>query len=168
VLEQACVRIEPIAECKRITIRRDLTADVAYFGDEAFLQELAIIFLDNAIKYSPCDTEVRVQLDRVNDIVRITFESQGCGIAREDRPRIFERFYRGHNAGSSESRSGGLGLAIAKAIVDAQGGSIECNSVPDSHTMFVVTLPYVAVGRIEDWGVRAASETNVARSSAAA
>lgn len=153
VLEQACVRIKSIADSKRIRIRRDLTSDIAYFGDEAFLQELAVIFLDNAIKYSPCDTEVRVRLERVEDNVRITFEDQGCGIAREDCPRIFERFFRGQNIGSSESRSGGLGLAIAKAIVDAQGGSIECNSVLGSSTTFVVTLPYVAIPSVrnDEW-----------------
>jgi signal transduction histidine kinase len=168
VLEQACVRIESIAESKRINIQRDLTRDLAYFGDEAFLQELAIIFLDNAIKYSPCDTEVRIGLDRVDNNVRIAFEDQGRGVAPEDRPRIFERFYRGHNVGGSESRSGGLGLAIAKAIVDAQGGSIACNSVPGSHTTFIVTLPYVTIERIEDWGTRAAIDADIARTSTAA
>ncbi len=154
VLEQACARIEPIAEAKGIGIRRDLSSDLAYLGDEVFLQELAIIFLDNAIKYSPSHTEVRVQLARVDDHVRVTFEDQGCGIASDDCARIFERFFRGRNAGSSESRSGGLGLAIAKAIVEAQGGSITCNSILGSSTTFVVTLPYVAtpfVG-IENWG----------------
>jgi signal transduction histidine kinase len=166
VLEQACVRVEAIAESKRISIRRDLTRDLAYFGDEAFLQELALIFLDNAIKYSPCDSEVRIQLDRVGDNVRITFEDQGRGIASEDRPRIFERFYRGHNVGSSESRSGGLGLAIAKAIVDAQGGSIECDSVPGSRTTFMVTLPYVAIPpvSIEDWGSIAKTDADACSS----
>ena len=154
VLEQACARIESIAEVKGIGIRRDLGLDLAYLGDEAFLQELAIIFLDNAIKYSPSNTEVRVQLEHVDDKVRIVFEDQGCGIASEDCARIFERFYRGHNVGSSESRSGGLGLAIAKAIVESQGGSIECNSVLGSSTTFIVTLPYVAIPPVgvENWG----------------
>jgi signal transduction histidine kinase len=167
VLEQACGRIESIADSERISIRRDLTLDLAYFGDEAFLQELAVIFLDNAIKYSPCDTEVRVQLERVDDTVRITFEDQGCGIASEDCPRIFERFFRGHNIGSSESRSGGLGLAIAKAIVDAHGGSIECNSVLGSSTTFVVTLPYVAIPP-QDWNSVADNSRDAALSSATA
>lgn len=152
VLEQACVKIEGIADSKRISIRRDLTSDLAYFGDEAFLHELAIIFLDNAIKYSPTGTEVRVQLDRVDDKVQITFQDQGCGIASEDCPRIFERFFRGQNVGTSESRSGGLGLAIAKAIVDAQGGSIECKSTLGSSTTFVVTLPYVPTIPNAEWG----------------
>jgi signal transduction histidine kinase len=170
VLEQACVRIESIADSKGIGIRRDLTLDLAYFGDEAFLQELAIIFLDNAIKYSPSNTEVRVQLERIDKQVRITFEDQGCGIAREDCPRIFERFFRGHNIGSSESRSGGLGLAIAKAIVESQGGSIECNSVLGSSTTFVVTLPYVAIPRvpIENWDSSAETQNDAACSSALA
>jgi signal transduction histidine kinase len=170
VLEQACCRIESIADAKGIGIRRDLSLDLAYFGDEAFLQELAIIFLDNAIKYSPGNTEVRVQLERVGDKVQITFEDHGCGIAREDCPRIFERFFRGHNIGSSESRSGGLGLAIAKAIVEAQGGSIECNSVLGSSTTFIVTLPYVAIPpvRIENWGSSAEADNDVAHSSAVA
>jgi signal transduction histidine kinase len=158
VLEQACVRIESIADSKRITVRRDLTSDLAYFGDETFLQELAIVFLDNAIKYSPSDTEVRVELERVDDKIRITFEDHGCGIAREDCPRIFERFFRGHNIGSNASRSGGLGLAIAKAIVEAQGGSIDCNSVLECSTTFIVTLPYVAIPpvHVEEWDSAAA------------
>ncbi len=160
VLEQACIRINPIADSKRIRIARDLNSDLAYFGDEAFLQELAIIFLDNAIKYSPCDTEVRIQLEREHDKVRMMFEDQGCGIAKEDCPRIFERFFRGHNVGNSESRSGGLGLAIAKAIVEAQGGSIECNSVLGSNTTFIVTLPYIAIPpvSIENWSSSAESD----------
>jgi signal transduction histidine kinase len=170
VLEQACGRIESIADAKGIGIRRDLSLDLAYFGDEAFLQELAIIFLDNAIKYSPSNTEVRVQLERLDDKVQITFEDQGCGIASEDCPRIFERFFRGHNIGGSESRSGGLGLTIAKAIVEAQGGSIECNSVLGSSTTFIVTLPYVAIPpvRIENWDSSAETDNEAVRSSAVA
>jgi two-component system, OmpR family, sensor histidine kinase CiaH len=170
VLDQACGRMEQIADAKGISIRRDLSLDLAYFGDEAFLQELAIIFLDNAVKYSPRDTEVRVQLERVDDRVQITFEDQGCGIASEDCPRIFERFFRGHNSGGSESRSGGLGLAIAKAIVEAQGGSIECNSVLGSSTTFVVTLPYVAIPpvRIENWDRTVEADNEAAPTSAVA
>lgn len=168
VLDQACIRIKPIADSKRIRIARDLNSDVAYFGDEAFLQELAIIFLDNAIKYSPCDTEVRIQLEREHDKVRMMVEDQGCGITKEDCPRIFERFFRGHNVGSSESRSGGLGLAIAKAIVDAQGGSIECNSVLGANTTFIVTLPYVAIPTVSTESWSSSAENDPACSSALA
>lgn len=149
VVEQACTRVAPLAQTKRISIRRNLTRDLSYFGDEAFLQELGVIFLDNAIKYSPCDTEIQVQLEQVGSQIQIKFQDQGYGIANEDRPHIFERFFRGHHSGGSESRSGGLGLAIAKALVDAQNGSIECASTLGYQTTFTVTLPYFA-GPAED------------------
>lgn len=154
VIEQACVRIEAIADSKQISIRRDLASDLVHFGDETFLQELAIIFLDNAIKYSPSGSEVRVQLERGGDNIRLAIQDQGRGIASKDCPHIFERFFRGQNVRSSESRSGGLGLAIAKAIVEAEGGSIDCNSILGSGTTFVVTLPYTAIPpeHIEDLG----------------
>jgi signal transduction histidine kinase len=145
VVEQACTRLAPVAHTKGIRIRRDLTRDLSYLGDEAFLQELGVIFLDNAIKYSPCDTEIYVKLERAGNQVRIQFRDQGYGIADEDRPHIFERFFRGHQSGGSESRSGGLGLAIAKALVDAQNGSIVCDSTPGRQTTFTITLPYLPV-----------------------
>ncbi|MGA8408983.1 MAG: ATP-binding protein [Candidatus Acidiferrales bacterium] len=140
VMEQACTRIGPLAQAKRIRIERDLSEDIAYFGDETLLQELSIIFLDNAIKYSPPDTLVRVNLERDHGRLRLKFRDQGYGIPREHLPHIFERFYRARVPESSETRSGGLGLAIAQAIVHAQGGSIECESTPASHTTFTVIL----------------------------
>jgi signal transduction histidine kinase len=140
VIEQACSRVGPLAQLKRIRIQRDLSEDVAYFGDEALLHELSIIFLDNAIKYSPPDTVVEVNLERSGGQVRIKFQDHGYGIASDQLPHIFERFYRAWLPGSGETRSGGLGLAIAQAIVDAQGGSIECESAPGSHTTFTVIL----------------------------
>jgi two-component system OmpR family sensor kinase len=140
VIEQACARIGPLAQSKRIRIERDLSEDIAYFGDETLLHELSIIFLDNAIKYSPPDTVVRVNLEKAHGQLRMTFQDQGYGIPSDHLPHIFERFYRARLPESSETRSGGLGLAIAQAIVHAQGGSIECESTPLSHTTFTVIL----------------------------
>jgi two-component system OmpR family sensor kinase len=141
VIEQACLRIAPLAASKRIQIERDLSQDVSYSGDEALLHELSIIFLDNAIKYSPPNTKVVVALERSDGQVRVQFRDHGYGIPSEHLPHIFERFYRAFIHGGSETRSGGLGLAIAQAIVHAQGGSIKCESSPGSHTTFTVTLP---------------------------
>jgi two-component system, OmpR family, sensor kinase len=144
VIEQACARVGPLAQSKRIRIERDLSEDIAYFGDETLLQELSIIFLDNAIKYSPPDTLVRVNLEKAHGRLRMKFQDQGYGIPGEHLPHIFERFYRGRLPESPETRSGGLGLAIAQAIVQAQGGSIECESTPSSHTTFTVILQDMA------------------------
>ncbi|HEY6291752.1 MAG TPA: ATP-binding protein [Terriglobia bacterium] len=142
VLEEACALVASRARAKDIVIARNLRdQDIAYLGDEAFLHELFLIFLDNAIKYSPVGSRVRVTLEAPDGAIRVRFEDQGIGISSEHLPRIFERFYRAAPPGNGESQSGGLGLAIAQAIARAQGGSIECESTPGAGSTFTVTLP---------------------------
>jgi two-component system, OmpR family, sensor kinase len=141
VLEEACALVAPRARTKNISIVRDLDHGVPYVGDEAFLHELFLIFLDNAIKYSRDDSRVRVSLAHDESTIRICFEDHGIGIAIEHLPFIFERFYRAARSGNGEAHSGGLGLAIAQAIVRAQGGSIECQSARGSGSTFTILLP---------------------------
>src|SRR3984893_5230990 len=141
VLEEACALVNSRAQAKNISIVRELDQESPYFGDEAFLHHLFLIFLDNAIKYSPSATILRVTLENRDAEVRVCFADQGVGISSEHLPLIFERFYRAAPAGSGEAQSGGLGLAIAQAIVGAQGGSIECESTPGVGSTFTVVLP---------------------------
>ncbi len=141
VLEEACGLAAPLASQKDIHIERHLDRDVLFHGDPAFLRQLFLIFLDNAIKYSPPGTKVGVTLAKDND-VRIRFQDEGIGISKEDLPRIFERFFRA--APSGESHSGGLGLSIAQAIVQAHHGAIECESTPGAGSVFTVQLPLTA------------------------
>lgn len=141
VLEETCALATPLGQAKDITIERQLNREVAYLGDEAFLRQLFLIFLDNAIKYSPPNTRVRVNLTTVDGVVEVKFQDQGMGIPKEHLPHIFERFYRAAQPGTGEARSGGLGLAIAQAIARAQGGSIECETAPGTGSTFTVNLP---------------------------
>jgi len=141
ILEEACTLVAPRARAKNISIARDLNQEVAYVGDEAFLHELFLIFLDNAIKYSHVDSQVRVNLTQDRSSIRICFEDEGMGIAGEHLPFIFERFYRAARPGNGEAHSGGLGLAIAQAIARAHGGSIECQSAPGLGSTFTILLP---------------------------
>jgi signal transduction histidine kinase len=138
VLEESCGFAAPLAKSKQIRIERDLQHDVLYNGDPTFLRQLFLIFIDNAIKYSPSGTQVRVTLAKKDDVC-VSFQDQGIGIAKQDLPRIFERFYR--VAPSSETQSGGLGLAIARAIVQAHRGTIECDSQLGLGSVFTVRLP---------------------------
>jgi len=140
ILEETCALVAPRARAKNISIVRDLNQEVSYVGDEAFLHELFLIFLDNAIKYSRSDSQVRVSIEQSNDAIRICFEDQGIGIASEHLPFIFKRFYRAARPGNGEAHSGGLGLAIALAIARAQGGSIECQSALGEGSTFTVLL----------------------------
>ena len=140
VLEEACALVASRAHTKNIVIVRELNQEIAYSGDEAFLHQLFLIFLDNAIKYSSSDTQVRVALEQQNGTILARFEDQGIGISSEHLPRIFERFYRAAPSTSGEAHSGGLGLAIAQAIARAQGGSIECQSTLGAGSTFTVIL----------------------------
>jgi len=138
VLEESCGLAMPLANHKKIRIERDLQKDVQFNGDATFLRQLFLIFLDNAIKYSRSGSRVRVTLTKKDD-VRVCFQDEGIGIAKEDLPHIFERFFR---AGpSTETQSGGLGLAIAQAIAQAHNGTIECRSEAGLGSSFTVRLP---------------------------
>lgn len=141
VLEEACLLVSPAARRKSVHLARDLKNEAAYRGDEAFLRELFLIFLDNAIKYSHQGGAVRVRLETLRSRIRVSFEDDGIGIADADLPHIFERFYRAASRSGAEAHSGGLGLAIAQALVSAQGGTIACRSVLGKGTTFAISLP---------------------------
>jgi two-component system, OmpR family, sensor kinase len=141
VLEEACALVSSRARSKGIAIVRELQQGVSYVGDEAILHQLFLIFLDNAIKHSRANSRIRVSLTENNGAVEICFADQGIGISSEHLPFIFERFYRAAPSNSGEAHGGGLGLAIAQAIVGAQGGSIACESAPDIGSTFTIILP---------------------------
>jgi signal transduction histidine kinase len=141
VLEDACIMAEQPAKSKDIVIVRQLGEEIPYFGDEAFLQDLFLIFLENAIKYSPRATRVSVEMCRWDGKILVKFKDQGIGIDSQHLPHIFERFYRAVQNNGTDARSGGLGLAIAQVIVSAQNGSIQCETTPGKGSTFTVGLP---------------------------
>jgi signal transduction histidine kinase len=94
--------------------------------------------VDNAIKYSTTEKHLTVKGTATAKSVTLTVRDRGTGIARKDLSRVFERFYRGGNVTSSGS---GLGLPIAKRIVEGHGGRIEVRSTVGSGTEVHVTLP---------------------------
>ncbi len=141
LLEEACALVTLRARAKDISLVRNLQLEVEYFGDEAFLHQLFLIFLDNAIKYSPSHTRIHVALEQRDCNIRVTFADQGIGISPEHLPFIFDRFFRAASLGAGDAHSGGLGLAIAQAIVTALGGCIECASTPGAGSTFTVVLP---------------------------
>ncbi len=145
VLEEACEIAIPLARSKGISIEQNLQLEIASRGDESFLRDLFLVFLENAVKYSPSNTRIKVNLSRVNGSARVQFQDQGIGISPEHVPHIFERFYRADGTSHVEARSGGLGLAIAKAIANAHGGNIECQTAPGSGSTFTITLPIAGV-----------------------
>lgn len=147
VAEEACALADPLARVKEITIKRDLARAIPYVGDDAFLRQLFLVFLDNAVKYSEPRTTIQVTLARSDGFYEVRFEDRGLGIDLQHLPRIFDRFYRVPSTAEGETQSGGLGLAIAQAIAHAHGGLIECSSEPGEGSQFTVKLP---AGEISD------------------
>ncbi len=107
-------------------------------GDPARLRQLVMILIDNAIRHSPTDGRVGVQVRPDGGGASLTVEDDGPGIRPEDLPHLFERFYRAHGAPGGGT---GLGLAIAAWIVDRHGGSIEVGNRAEGGARFVVHLP---------------------------
>jgi signal transduction histidine kinase len=144
VLEESVALAEPLAKARGIRIERELQHGIVVSGDPTLLRQLFLILIDNAIKYSQPLRLLRVNLAAGSD-VKVTFEDQGIGIARQHLQHIFQRFFRVPQPDAVDSQSGGLGLAIAQAIVQAHGGSIECESEPGVGSVFTVRLKILNV-----------------------
>ena len=111
-------------------------------GDFDRLEQVMNNLLDNAFRHTPNGGQVKVACrDLQPGTLQVTVSDNGPGIAQNDLPHLFERFYRGDNAGSSPKKGYGLGLAISREIVRAHGGEIWATSEPGKGTTFVFTLP---------------------------
>jgi two-component system sensor histidine kinase BaeS len=102
-----------------------------------------LILIDNAIKYTPRRGRVDFDLRRENDFAVAEVRDTGIGIAAEDLPNIFERFYRADKARSRESGGVGLGLSIGHWIAEAHGGTIEVQSSIGNGSVFRLRLPLI-------------------------
>jgi heavy metal sensor kinase len=141
--EQARTCVELVAALARergIETRCDLSP-APVLGDADRLDQVMVNLLSNAIQCNVDHGEIRVTT-RVEDAQSVLIVADtGHGIAKEDLPHIFERFYRVDKARGRERGHWGLGLAISKAIVDAHGGSLQVNSQPGAGTEFTLKLP---------------------------
>ena len=104
-------------------------------------EQVIIILLDNAVKYSTNRKEIIVSLSTVADQVEIGIQDFGMGLSEEDKKKVFSRFYRVDKARSRERGGNGLGLSIAKELIEGYNGSISLTSRLDQGTVFKVKLP---------------------------
>jgi two-component system phosphate regulon sensor histidine kinase PhoR len=127
---------------KQLRLIVDLPPDMPRIrADETRLQEVLYNLLENAVKYSRENGEIRLQAERCGPEMVISVGDNGIGISRDDLPRIFERFYRADKARSRELGGTGLGLAIVKHIAQLHGGRVEAESEPGRGTTVRVFLP---------------------------
>jgi heavy metal sensor kinase len=129
------------AEDKGIALSEEIAPHLRIEGDEDRLIQVVYNLIDNAVKYTPDDGQVRLLAQPKDQQVAITIEDTGPGIPDTKLTQIFERFYRLDSARNRAQGGFGLGLAIAKRIVDLHGGAILVNSTPDQGTQFTIALP---------------------------
>lgn len=133
--------VVPQALAKRITIE-DSVAHIVVQGNPQSITQLATILLDNAVKYSPAKSTITVGSTHGGRVATLVVRDQGIGMDEETISQIFTRFYRADKARTQQGTKGyGLGLAIAKKIVDAHGGKIHVESISGQGTTFRVELP---------------------------
>ncbi len=138
VIEEACGLAMPLGRKKGLKIQLEPSPEVQFSGDPVLLRQVFLILLENAVKYSGRGTTIRIRMAETADGPQVSVQDEGHGISPEHLPHIFERFYRAAPQSSDETRSGGLGLAIADAIMRAHGGTIECKSEPGAGSEFRV------------------------------
>ncbi len=129
-----------VLDDQKLAINLDLPKEsVVFSGHRGRLQRLLGNLLDNAIKFTPSGGVITLSLVRTASAVVLRVSDTGCGIAPEEIPHIFRRFWR---SDSSRSLPGnGLGLALAKAIVTSYAGTITCESSLGKGTTFTITIP---------------------------
>ncbi len=138
VLVEAYEKVESIANNKNIKFKTSLN-NLYVNGDKISLVELFVILLENAIKYSPEKSEIKIGLSSEKKETIVKIIDQGIGIKEVDLPHIFDRFYRADHSRNKEHSNGyGLGLSIAKRIVDLHNGKISVESEPSKGTTCIV------------------------------
>jgi signal transduction histidine kinase len=142
IVRQALAIVGPQAQQRGVQLAAALPDDVpAVHGDAARLVQVLTNLLGNSLKYTERGGSVTVAAAAEGDEVVITVRDTGCGIPPEQLPRVFERYYT-RKRGASKSGSG-LGLSIARGIMEAHGGRIWVESAVGEGTTFFVALPSV-------------------------
>jgi signal transduction histidine kinase len=141
IITDSIKQIEPKAKAKKIKLVSKIEPS-KISGDHHRLIELFVIFIDNAIKYSPQNTTIKIISQTKKNQIITKIIDQGIGISEVDLPHIFDRFYQSDLARTKTNESGyGLGLSIAQKIIQLHHGQVKVKSEIDHGTTFTISLP---------------------------
>lgn len=141
VVSEALNKVATTAIAKNIAIN-DAVPKISITGNKESLSQAIAIILDNAIKYSPDNSHVNISAKKTSKLVTIKIKDQGIGIKKIHLPHIFERFYRADSSRSKSLIDGfGIGLALAKKIVEQHDGKVIVTSTPGKGSTFSLTIP---------------------------
>ncbi len=136
--------MRPLADEKKVVLSYTAADELKVHGDRKRLHQLLAALVDNAVRYTPAGGGVVVTLEGCAGYAKISVRDSGVGIATEDIPHIFDRFYRVDEARNRAHGGSGLGLSLAKSFAQAHGGKIEVESTPGHGSVFMVYLPLAA------------------------
>lgn len=141
IIESANKKIAPLAKTKNIKMKIVLK-NITLTAHRESLEKLITILLDNAVKYTPKGGKVSLTCEKDRRYLTLKVKDTGIGISQKDLPHIFDRFYRIDSSRSKVKVAGfGLGLSIAKKIVEQHRGSIDVKSSPSKSSTFIIKLP---------------------------
>lgn len=142
LVKQICDKHRIQAEKKNQILECYVTSNVPkVYGDRDGIEQVVTNILINSVKYTPEGGSIKVYIGAVHDDAYIKIIDNGIGIPKEDLPRVFERFYRVDKARSREMGGTGLGLPIAKEIIEANNGSIDIKSETGKGTEVIIKIP---------------------------
>jgi signal transduction histidine kinase len=134
--------LRPLLDSRQQTLELDLpAAPVWVYGDHRRLEQALTNLLSNAHKFSPNGSPIRLAVARRGQAVAWTVADRGVGIAPEDRPRLFERFFSAASDAAGHRAGTGLGLPLALAIAQAHGGTIDVDSALGQGSTFTLRVP---------------------------
>jgi len=135
-------RMQTAARVKEVILDTQLPdADLSVMGDAQRLTQVLLNLLSNALQHTPPGGRVVISARQAEGEIYVTVQDSGEGISPGDLPHVFERFYRADRARSRDTGGSGLGLSIAKSLVEAQGGTITVESQVGQGSIFTVSLP---------------------------
>jgi len=140
LVTETCQDLDILALKKGVDLSIAHGTEIEIYGDSQRLKQLLVILLDNAIKYTPKGGNVSVSLEYLKQQARIVVTDQGIGIPASDLPHVFERFYRVKRKDTDLEGGAGLGLPIAKWIVDIHNGSISISSHEGQGTTVILVF----------------------------
>jgi signal transduction histidine kinase len=144
IVEHSVQTGAPVAAARGITLVASGGAVPPVSADPVRLGQVIDNLISNALKFTPAGGRVEARASERNGRARIEIADTGKGIAAAEQERLFERFYRTAQAQTDAVPGVGLGLSIAKAIIEAHGGTISCESVEGAGTTFAIELPLAA------------------------
>jgi signal transduction histidine kinase len=133
--------MEAVAAARGVALACEAPGRAVVTGDAGWLERLLLILLDNAIKFTPAEGRVVLTVSRARAMVQLSVSDTGTGIPPDAMAHLFEPFYRADPARSRQTEGAGLGLALARWIVDRHRGTLDVRSRPGEGSTFTLHLP---------------------------